>query len=77
MLKTVPVPISRNDLEANMIANPSGMCHASRLCLPLPYIRYQDTFSAPSLISPSVLYLYLHSSPWVTGTLFSHKKRVA
>jgi hypothetical protein len=34
--KSVPVPLSGSDLQAQVTANPSGMCHASRLCLPLP-----------------------------------------
>jgi hypothetical protein len=41
--ESVPVPVNGSDLEAQVIANPSGMCHASRLCLPLPYLRCQDT----------------------------------
>jgi hypothetical protein len=62
--ESAPVPVNGRDLEAHVIANPSGMCHASRLCLPLPYLRCQDTFSVPSMVSPSVLYLCLPSSPW-------------
>jgi hypothetical protein len=62
--ESVSVPVNGSNLEAYMIANPSGMRHASRLCLPLPYLRCQDTFSASSMVSPSVLYLCLPSPPW-------------
>jgi hypothetical protein len=62
--ESVPVPVNGSDLEAQVIANPSGMCHASRLSLPLPYLRCQDTFSAPSMVSVHVLYLCLPSPPW-------------
>jgi hypothetical protein len=37
--ESVPVLVNGRDLEAQVIANPSGVCHASRLCLPLPYLR--------------------------------------
>jgi hypothetical protein len=53
--ESVPAPVNGSDLEAHMIANPSEVCHASRLCLPLPYLRCQDTFSAPSMVLLSVL----------------------
>jgi hypothetical protein len=62
--ESVPVPLSGSDLEACVIANPSDVCHASRLCLPFPFPKRQDTFSAPSLVLPHVLYLCLPSSPW-------------
>jgi hypothetical protein len=62
--ESVPVPVNGSGLKAQVMANPSGMCHASRLCLPLPYLRCQDTFSAPSMVSLSVLYLCLPSLPW-------------
>jgi hypothetical protein len=45
--ESVPVPVNGRNLEAQVITNPLGVCHASRLCLPLPYLRCQDTFSAP------------------------------
>jgi hypothetical protein len=61
--ESVPVLLSGSDLDAHVIANPSGMCHASSLCLLLPYQRCQDTFSAPSLVSLYVLYLCLPSPP--------------
>jgi hypothetical protein len=66
--ESVPVPVNGNDLEAQVMANPSGMCHASRLCLPLPYLRCQDTFSASSMVSPRVLCLFL-PLPGLTRTL--------
>jgi hypothetical protein len=59
-----PVPVNGSDLEAQVIANPSGMCHASRLCLPFPYLKCQDTFSAPSLVSLHFLCLCLPSPHW-------------
>jgi hypothetical protein len=47
-----------------VMANPLNVCHASRLCLPLPYLRCQLTFSATSMVSPHVLCLCLPSPPW-------------
>jgi hypothetical protein len=67
--KNVPVPVNGSDLEVQVMANPSSMCHASRLCLPLPYPRCQDTFSASSMVSPRVLCLCLPSLPGLTWTL--------
>jgi hypothetical protein len=32
--ENVPVPVNESDLEAQVMVNPSGVCHASRLCLP-------------------------------------------
>jgi hypothetical protein len=61
--ESVPVPVNGSNLELQVMANPSGMCHASRLYLPLPYLRCQDTFPASSLVSPRVLYLCLPSPP--------------
>jgi hypothetical protein len=60
-----------------MMANPSGMCHASRLCLPLPYLRGQDTFSTPSLVLPHVLHLCLPSLPWAYWDPASRGKLIA
>jgi hypothetical protein len=34
--ESVPVPVNGSDLETQVMANPSGVCHASRLCLSLP-----------------------------------------
>jgi hypothetical protein len=62
--ESVPVPVNGSDLEAQVMADPSGVCHASRLCLPLPYLRCQDTFSASSMVSLCVLCLCLPSPPW-------------
>jgi hypothetical protein len=62
--ESVPVPLSGSDLEAHVVTNHTGVCHASKLCLPLPYLRCQDTFSTPSLFSPHALYLCLPSPPW-------------
>jgi hypothetical protein len=67
--ESVPVPVNGSHLEAQVMVNPSGVCHASRLCLPLPYLRCQDTFSASSMVSPRVLCLCLPSPPRLTGTL--------
>jgi hypothetical protein len=55
--ENVPVPVNGSDLEIQVMVNPSGVCHASRLCLSLPYLRCQDTFSASSMVSPHVLCL--------------------
>jgi hypothetical protein len=62
--KSVLVPVNGHDLEAQVMADPSGMCHASRLCLPLPYLRCQDTFSSSSMVLLHVLCLCLPSPPW-------------
>jgi hypothetical protein len=42
--ESLPVPTNRSNLETQVMANPSGVCHASRLCLPLPYLRCQLLF---------------------------------
>jgi hypothetical protein len=62
--ESVPVPVNGSDLETQVIASSSGVCHASRLCLPLPYLTCQDTFSASSMVSTCVLFLCLPSPPW-------------
>jgi hypothetical protein len=31
--ESVPVPVNGNDLKEQVMANPSGVCHASRLSL--------------------------------------------
>jgi hypothetical protein len=62
--ESVPVPVNGSKLEAQVIANPSDVCHDSKLCLPHPYLRCWDTFSATSMVSPCVLYLCLPSLPW-------------
>jgi hypothetical protein len=74
--ESVPVSVSGSDLGAHVNINLSGMCHASWLCLPLPYLRCQDTYSAPSLVSPRVLYLCLPSPPWAYWDPASHEKLV-
>jgi hypothetical protein len=74
--ESVRVPVNGSDLEAQVIAYPSGMFHASRLCLPLPYLRCQDTFSASSMVSKRVLSLCLPSPPWAYWDPASHEKRV-
>jgi hypothetical protein len=61
--KSVPVPVNGSDLEMQVVANLSGVCHASRLCLSLPYLKCQDTFSASSIVLPRVLSLCLPSPP--------------
>jgi hypothetical protein len=75
--ESVPVPVNESDLEAQVMANPSGVCHASRLCLPLPYLRCQDTCSAFSMVLPLVLCLCLPSPPWAYWNPASHEKLVA
>jgi hypothetical protein len=62
--ESVPIPINESNLETQVMANPLSMCDASRLCLPLPYLRCQHTFSASSMVSPRVLCLCLPSPPW-------------
>jgi hypothetical protein len=74
--ESVPVPLNGSDLETQVMANPSGVCHASRLCPPLPYLRCQDTFSASSMVSPHVLCLCLPSPPWAYWDPVSHEKLV-
>jgi hypothetical protein len=76
--ENVPVPVNGSDLEAQVMANPSGVCHASRLCLPLPYLRCQLTFSASSMsfVSPHVLCLCLPFPPWAYWDPASHKKLI-
>jgi hypothetical protein len=69
--ESVPVPVNGSDLEAQVMANPSGVCHASRLCLPLPCLRCWDTFSASSMVSPHGL------CPWAYWDPASHEKLVA
>jgi hypothetical protein len=34
--ESLPVPINGSNLEAQVMADPLSVCHASRLCLPLP-----------------------------------------
>jgi hypothetical protein len=34
--ESLPVPINGSNLETQVMANPVSVCHASRLCLPLP-----------------------------------------
>jgi hypothetical protein len=70
--ESVPIPVNGSDLEAQVMADPSGVCHASRLCLPLPYLRCQDTFSASSMVSPHVSVCL--PLPGLTGTLPPMKK---
>jgi hypothetical protein len=75
--ESVPVPVNGSDLEAQVMVNPSGMCHASRLCLPLPYLRCQHIFSASSMVLLCVLCLCLSSLPWAYWDPASHEKLVA
>jgi hypothetical protein len=74
--ESVPVPVTGSDLEAQVMANPSGVCHTSRLCLPLPYLRCQDTLSASSMASAHVLCLCLPSPLWAYWDPASHEKLV-
>jgi hypothetical protein len=75
--ESLPVPMKGSNLETQVMANPLSMCHASRLCLPLPYLRCQVTFSASSMVSPHVLCLCLPSLPWAYWDPASHEKLVA
>jgi hypothetical protein len=74
--ESVPVPVHGSDVDMQVITNPTGVCHASRLCLPLPYLRCQDTFFASSMVSPHVLCLYLPSPPWAYWVPASLEKLV-
>jgi hypothetical protein len=75
--ESLPVPINGSNLEAQVMANPLSVCHTSRLCLPLPYLRCQLTFSASSMVSPCVFCLCLPSPPWAYWDPASHEKPVA
>jgi hypothetical protein len=75
--ESVPVPVNGRDPEIQVMANPSGVCHAFSLCLPLPYLRCQDNFSASSMVSPRVLCLCLLSPLWAYWDTASHEKLVA
>jgi hypothetical protein len=75
--ENVPVPVNGSNLEAQVITNPSGVCHASRFFLLLPYLRSQAPFLLPpwsqcvSFVSVSL------PLPGLTRTLASHEKLVA
>jgi hypothetical protein len=84
---SVPVSLCGSDMEVYLIINPSGVYPASRLCLPLPYLRCQVTPSVPTknsvhtfthMLPPQshcmVRHLYLPSHPVFTGTMASHEK---
>jgi hypothetical protein len=76
--ESLPVPINGSNLEAQVMANPFSVCHASRLCLPLPYLRCQLIFSASFMVSPlCVLCLCLPSPPWAYWDPASHEEPVA
>jgi hypothetical protein len=71
--ESLPVPINGSNLETQVMANPLSVYHASRLCLPLPYLRSQLIFSASSMVSPCVLCLCLPSIPWDNWAPASHE----
>jgi hypothetical protein len=75
--ESVRVPVNGSNLEAQVMANPSDMCYAYKFCLPIPYLRCQDTFFASSMVSPHVLYLCLPSHPWAYWDPVSYEKLVA
>jgi hypothetical protein len=75
--ESLPVPINWSNLETQVMANPLSVYHASRLCLPLAYLRCQLTFSASSMVSPHVLCLFLSSPPWAYWDPASHEEPVA
>jgi hypothetical protein len=75
--ESLPVLINGSNLETQVMANPLSVYHASRLCLPLPYLRCQHTFSASSMVSPHVLFLCLPSPPWAYWDPASHEKLIA
>jgi hypothetical protein len=74
--ESVPVLINGSDLEAQVMAHPSGVCNAFRLSLLFPYLRCQDTFSASSMVSLHVLCLCLPSPPWAYWDPVSHENLV-
>jgi hypothetical protein len=45
--ESLPVTINGSNLQTQVVANPLSVCHDSRLCLPLPYLRCQHTFLPP------------------------------
>jgi hypothetical protein len=75
--ESLPVPINWSNLETQVMANPISVCHASRFCLPLPYLRCQCTFSASSMVLPHVLCLCLPSPPSAYWDSASHEEPVA
>jgi hypothetical protein len=75
--ESVPVPVNGSHLKAQVMTNPSGVCRASRLYPPLPYLRCQATFSAFSMVSLCVLCLCLPSLPWAYWDPTSHEKLIA
>jgi hypothetical protein len=75
--ESLPVPINGSNLEETQVmANPSGVCHDSRLCIPLPNLKCQLTFFASSMVSPCVLCLCLPSPPWAHWDPAPHEKLV-
>jgi hypothetical protein len=67
--ESLPVPINGSNLETEVMANPLSVCHASRLCLPLPYLRCQLTFSAPPWSHHMSFVSVCLPLPGLTGTL--------
>jgi hypothetical protein len=67
--ESLPVPINGRNLETQVMAKPSGLCHASRLCLPLPYLRCQHTFLPPPLSHHMSSVFLCLPLPGLTGTL--------
>jgi hypothetical protein len=67
--ETLPVPINGSNLETQVMANPLSMYHASRLCLPLPYLRCQLTFLPPPWSHHMSSVSVCLPLPGLTGTL--------
>jgi hypothetical protein len=67
--ENIPIPINGNDLEAQVMSNPIGVRHASRLCLPLPYLRCQLTFLPPPWSHHVSFVSVCLPLPGLTGTL--------
>jgi hypothetical protein len=67
--ESVPVPINGSNLETQVMADPPGVCHASRLCLPLPYLRRQLTFLPPPWSHHVFFVSVCLPLPGLTGTL--------
>jgi hypothetical protein len=67
--ESLPVPINGGNLETQVMANPLNMYHASRLCLPLPYLRCQRTFLPPPWSHQVSFVSVCLPLPGLTGTL--------
>jgi hypothetical protein len=67
--ESVPVPVNGSDLEAQVMANSSGVCHASRFCLPLPYQDVRTHYLLPPWSHHMSFVSVCLPLPGLTGTL--------